>query len=146
MKLPVEELWSGSFRYDKTWRKAHKREQFKNFLIDLSIFYQCTQSKQRSHLTTSLAVRLPTSQTNEHACQWRNSLSVFIQSLCRDCVLFQHAHCKVLFCAQSTSWQLFGQILHTAVEELQVQNCQMSCPKAVNIDFGLEPKALYPHL
>ena len=32
MKLPVKELWSGSFRYDKTWRKAHKREQFpKNF-------------------------------------------------------------------------------------------------------------------
>ena len=30
MKLPAEELWSGSFRYDKTWRKADKREQFKN--------------------------------------------------------------------------------------------------------------------
>lgn len=37
MKLPVEEHWSSSFAYDKIWKKAHEREQFKKlFEIDFS--------------------------------------------------------------------------------------------------------------
>ena len=68
----------------KHGEKLTRENNSKKSLIALSIYNQCTQSKQRSHLTASLAVRLPTSQTNEHTCQWRNSLSVFIQSLCKD--------------------------------------------------------------
>ena len=68
----------------KHGEKLTRENNSQKILIALSIYYQCTQSKQRSHLTVSLAVRLPAIQTNEHTCQWRNSLSVFIQSLFRD--------------------------------------------------------------